>query len=60
MIRPTNTPFADWRAATLLREEVRFLSTLPAGQYWPTIDDTTQIMDRLEAALSRKVEINVR
>ncbi len=60
MIRPTNTRFADWCAATLLREEVRFLSTLPADQYWPTIDDAAQVMDRLEAALARKVEINVR
>lgn len=60
MTRPTNTRFADWCAAILLREEVRFLNTVPADQYWQTIDDTTQIMDRLEAALSRKVEINVR
>lgn len=60
MIRPTNTSFADWCAATLLREEVRFLSTLPVDRYWPTIDEAAQVMDRLEAALARKVEINVR
>lgn len=58
MTRPTNTPFADWCAATLLREEVRFLSTLPVDRYWPTIDEAAQVMDRLEAALSRKTKID--
>lgn len=58
MIRPLNSPFTDWCADTLLREEVRFLSTLPADRYWPTIDEAAQVTDRLEAALARKVVIN--
>jgi hypothetical protein len=59
MIRPIEPDaFSDWCADTLLREEGRFLSALPADQYWPAIDEAAQINDRLEAALSRKVQIN--
>lgn len=58
MIRPLDTPFANWRADKLLEGERLFLSNLPADQYWAVTDDAAETTDHLEASLSRKVEIN--
>lgn len=60
MIRPLDNPFADWCADKLLEGERLFISNLPADQYWAALDDAAETHDRLEAALARKVEINVR
>lgn len=60
MICPLDTPFANWRAEKLLEGERLFLSNLPADQYWTVTDDAAETTDRLEASISRKVQINAR
>ena len=59
MIRPiTPTPFTDWCANRRHDADRLMLEGLPADQYFATLDDGHDLLDRLDAALSRKVSIN--
>lgn len=58
MIRPLNTPFTDWCGEKLLEAEHIALQRVPAELYWTELDAGHDALDRLDAALGRKVVVN--
>lgn len=61
MIRPLDpTPFTDWCADRRHDADKLALDGFPADEYFATLDEGHDLLDRLEAALARKVQINVR
>lgn len=56
MIAPT--PFTDWCADKLLEAKSLSLHGLPIDQYHAERDAGHEVLDRLDAALARRVRIN--
>lgn len=58
MIRPQSpTPFTDWCASKRHEADSLILDRLPADQFFATLDDGHDALDRLDAALGRKVPV---
>jgi hypothetical protein len=58
MIRPVDDTFTDWCAARRHEADRLKLDGLPADEYFATLDEGHELLDRLDAALARKVKIN--
>lgn len=59
MIRPLNPDaYTDWCADRRNDADRLLLDGLPADEYFATLDEGHDLLDRLDAALSRKVPIN--
>lgn len=54
----TPTPFTDWCADRRHEADKLALDPLPADEYFAVLDEGHELLDRLEAALSQKVQIN--
>lgn len=58
MIRPiTPTPYTEWCAARRHDADRLALDHLPTDEYFTVLDDGHELLDRLAAALSRKVPV---
>lgn len=53
----TPTPFTEWCAEKRHEADQLTLNHLPADQYFAALDEGNEAIDRIQAALSRKVVV---